>query len=84
MTVKTPSDAARRSTRTLIQGSVVTGVLALAGTTTALLTPDTELTPAFWAFFGLSAIQTVGTSVASYVQRKLEDRREVEVNGFGD
>ena len=76
MPIHNPSDATRRSTRTLVQGSVVTAIIAVAGTITTMVTPETEFNSTFWLLFAMSCAQTVGTSVGSYVQRKREQSQE--------
>jgi hypothetical protein len=71
MTDTTPaSDAKNRALRTLIQGGIVTALIALATVVATIVgtwTGDDVLTAGSWVTLGTSALTTVLTSVASYV-----------------
>lgn len=66
----TKKQAKSRSLRTLVQGAIVTGVVAVAGVVTNVVSGwsgDDVLSGASWVAVGTSAAVAVLTSVASYV-----------------
>lgn len=64
------TEAKSRSVRTLVQGAVITAVIAVAGVVTSVVGtwgPDQVMSGPAWFALGTSAVVAILTSVASYV-----------------
>ena len=72
------SEAVTRSKRTLIQGAVVFGLVAICGVVVSVLgsaSIESLTNPVFWCSLGLAAVQAFGTAIASYIQKNYEDAK---------
>lgn len=70
------TEAVTRSKRTLAQGAVVFGVVAICGVVVNVLgnaSIESLTNPVFWGSLGLLAVQAFGTAIASFVQKSYED-----------
>ena len=67
----TASDARQRAVRTLLQGAVVAGVLALSAVLGTALTAAHGWQDIDWGSLSFLLVQAVGTAVVSYLARYL-------------
>ena len=68
------ADAKKRATRTLVQGLIVTGLVAVAVTVNGIVTTwtgDDVTNGASWVALGTAGVVSLLTAVSSYVARLL-------------
>lgn len=63
------ADARNRGWRTLVQGLLVTAIVAACTTVAAGLSPDIEWTPTYWKVLGVQVGTAVLTAVVSWLAR---------------
>lgn len=71
------AEARSRAKRTLVQGLLVTVIIAVAGVTLQVIgswSHDDMVNATAWTMYATSVAQAILTSVASWAQRVFEDR----------
>ena len=63
------SDAAQRAWRTLVQGAIVAGVLAVCTVLVTVLSSASGWDAVDWRALSFLLVQAAGTAVASYIAR---------------
>lgn len=72
------TEPGNRAKRTLIQGAVILGAIAVLGVLISALSgakPEELLSPQFWGPVGLLAAQAGGMAIFAYIQKWLEDHK---------